>query len=473
MITLPLIQIEEPVHYIANYQPVVRWSYADARFTPSLVTIFFVNVVTGESIKFEDVEAAEKKFIPPHSLPAGVYNFFIHCPEPLKAVSKIQRISLVSDSEVAKKIEELQESKPGPRKISATSPQGLLNLDNHENIIFTWEYDGAPSLCFHVVLSDVTSGQRKAIWRVPEPEARSVEVRSEEIRQLPPGSYQWRVVALFLNYNVTSTYLPVELPAEAETTDSAVDQKPVPEIIHREKVVSLSGVGLYFHKAQGRQKKLLNLGFLSRNITGKDNFWALRDITLSLYEGDVLGIVGNNGAGKSTLLKLLTGVILPDIGTLEMRGRVSALLSLGAGFNPHLSGRKNVYLSGMFMGLKKEEVSAIYDQIIKFSELEDFIDTPIKYYSSGMKARLGFSVAVHVQPEILVVDEVLATGDKNFRKKAEEKMKELMHSAKVLIIASHSMQLIRDMCNKCLLLEKGRMKKIGEVDEVLKLYIES
>lgn len=204
-----------------------------------------------------------------------------------------------------------------------------------------------------------------------------------------------------------------------------------------------------------------------------EEFWALRGISFSLEEGDVLGIIGKNGAGKTTLLKLVSGVLCPDRGCIHIDGTVCSLLSLGAGFLPDLSGRDNIYLNGMYLGLSKKRIDELYDQIVSFAELENFIHSQLRYYSSGMKARLGFSVAVHVEPDILVIDEVLAAGDKDFRKKAEKKMDEFMQKAKAIVIASHSTKLITDLCNKCLWLENGFAKSFGRAVDVVQQYLDS
>jgi ABC-type polysaccharide/polyol phosphate transport system ATPase subunit len=240
-------------------------------------------------------------------------------------------------------------------------------------------------------------------------------------------------------------------------------------------VMTVSNVGIKFKKTtSGKQKKIgRSLTSIFKLGTKVEDFWALKSISFSVEEGEVLGVVGKNGAGKSTLLRILTGVLSPDEGTIQIDGKVSALLALGAGFMADLSGRENIYLNGIYMGLSKKELTEIYDQIVDFAELADFIDTQIRYYSSGMKARLGFSVAVHVDPEILIIDEVLGAGDKDFRKKAENKMREFMQKAKAIVIASHSTKLITDLCTKCVWLESGSLKAFGPTSEVVKEYLAS
>jgi len=186
----------------------------------------------------------------------------------------------------------------------------------------------------------------------------------------------------------------------------------------------------------------------------QDEFWAINNVSFELTRGKCLGLIGRNGAGKSTLLKILHGLIKPDEGRIEMRGRVGALIELGSGFNPVLSGRENIYINASVLGFKKKEIDDLFDQIVEFSELEEFIDTPLMYYSSGMKVRLGFSVAIHMNPDVLILDEVLAVGDTGFRMKSLNKMTEMMSRAAVIFV-SHSMSTIARTCNSILLLNEG------------------
>jgi len=190
-------------------------------------------------------------------------------------------------------------------------------------------------------------------------------------------------------------------------------------------------------------------------------FWAVKDISFEVKRGECLGLIGRNGAGKSTLLKMLNGLIRPDKGRIEMNGRIGALIELGSGFNPILTGRENIYNNGSVLGLNKREIDAALDEIIEFSEIGKFIDTPVQYYSSGMKVRLGFSVAVHMKPDVLILDEVLAVGDSGFRMKSFNKINEIMRNAAVIFV-SHSMPHIATITNKILLLEKGIADYYGE-----------
>jgi lipopolysaccharide transport system ATP-binding protein len=190
-------------------------------------------------------------------------------------------------------------------------------------------------------------------------------------------------------------------------------------------------------------------------------FWAVDNISFELKRGECLGLLGHNGAGKSTLLKVLNGLILPDRGRVEMRGRVNALIELGAGFNPILTGRENIYNNASVLGLSKAETDSKLDEIIAFSELEEFIDTPVQYYSSGMKVRLGFSVAAHMEPDILILDEVLAVGDAGFRIKSFNKMMELMKNCAVLFV-SHAMPNVARVCNKVIYMDHGKNLYFGD-----------
>jgi len=190
-------------------------------------------------------------------------------------------------------------------------------------------------------------------------------------------------------------------------------------------------------------------------------FWAVNDVSFELKRGECLGLIGRNGAGKSTLLKMLNGLIKPDRGRITMNGRVGALIELGAGFNPILTGRENIYNNGSVLGISKKEIDSVIDEIIEFSEIEKFIDTPVQYYSSGMKVRLGFSVAVHMKPDVLILDEVLAVGDSGFKIKSFNRINEMMKNAAVIFV-SHSMPNVAIISNKVLLMEYGKMEHYGE-----------
>ena len=201
--------------------------------------------------------------------------------------------------------------------------------------------------------------------------------------------------------------------------------------------------------------------------------WALRDIDFKVEQGDVVGIIGKNGAGKSTLLKLLSKVTGPSVGTIRARGRIGALLEVGTGFHPEMTGRENIYMNGAIMGMTKAEVTRKLDEIIDFSGCERYIDTPVKRYSSGMTVRLGFAVAAHLDPEILVVDEVLAVGDAEFQKKAIGKMQDVSRGeGRTVLFVSHNMASIRSLCKTGILLENGMVKAKGDINSIVDLYLQ-
>ena len=201
----------------------------------------------------------------------------------------------------------------------------------------------------------------------------------------------------------------------------------------------------------------------------KKEFWALQDTSFELKRGEVLGIIGPNGSGKTTILKMLNGIILPDEGKVTVRGRVGALIALGAGFHPQLTGRENVYINGAILGMSKREIDKKFDAIVDFSELREFLDTSVKHYSSGMFVRLAFSVAVHLNPDILLIDEVLAVGDVGFRTKSYEFIKKLQHKGVSIILISHNLPAIYEMCEETMLLWKGQMKFKGKTAEAIDL----
>ena len=207
--------------------------------------------------------------------------------------------------------------------------------------------------------------------------------------------------------------------------------------------------------------------------TSDEVFWALKDVSFEVERGEVLGIIGRNGAGKSTLLKILSRITEPTKGTVEIRGRVGSLLEVGTGFHPDLTGRENTYLNGTIMGLKKRQIDLLFDEIVDFAEVQKFIDTPVKHYSSGMYTRLAFAVAAHLNPEILIVDEVLAVGDAKFQKKCISKMQDVSHSqGKTVLVVSHNMQTLLSLCSKSILLAAGKIESSGTPEKVAKDYLE-
>jgi len=204
-----------------------------------------------------------------------------------------------------------------------------------------------------------------------------------------------------------------------------------------------------------------------------ETFWALKDINLKVYDGEVTGIIGNNGAGKSTLLRIVAQTMTPTTGQVWVRGRVTPLLSLGLGFHPDLSGRENVYNNTSFYGLTRSQTDAIYPDIVAFSELERFMEAPVKSYSSGMRVRLGLSIAVNLDPDILVIDEVWSAGDKDFREKSKAKMLELIQSGKTVLLISHNLHLVKQLCTRAILLNKGTIEMQGDAREIVQHYRQS
>ncbi|PKL66242.1 MAG: teichoic acid ABC transporter ATP-binding protein [Methanobacteriales archaeon HGW-Methanobacteriales-1] len=202
-------------------------------------------------------------------------------------------------------------------------------------------------------------------------------------------------------------------------------------------------------------------------------FWALKDVSFEIEQGDRVGVVGLNGAGKSTLLKIISGVMKPTEGNVDIKGKLVPLLELGAGFDSNYTGRENIYLNGAILGYTKEFLEEKYDEIVDFAEIKDFMDVPIKNFSSGMKARLGFSIATVVEPEILVLDEVLSVGDAKFRKKSEARIMELFDNGITVLFVSHSITQVKRLCNKAIWLEKGKIVMQGDAEEVCNAYDQS
>jgi len=204
-----------------------------------------------------------------------------------------------------------------------------------------------------------------------------------------------------------------------------------------------------------------------------DEFWALRDVSFEVPHGSTFGLIGHNGSGKSTLLKMLAGVYRPSDGSIATKGRISALLELGAGFHGELTGRENVYLNGAILGLTRKQIAGAMDEIVSFSGLEEFIDSPVKIYSSGMYVRLGFSIAVTVDPEILIVDEIIAVGDEEFQRKCFDHLYELRRRGTTIVLVSHSLGVVADLCDQALWLNQGLLKSIGPVRDVIDAYLEA
>lgn len=209
---------------------------------------------------------------------------------------------------------------------------------------------------------------------------------------------------------------------------------------------------------------------LLNTAVGNELFWALKDVSFDVRQGEAIGIVGSNGAGKSTLLKVLSRITSPTRGEIKIKGRVASLLEVGTGFHPELSGRENIFLNGAILGMSKVEVRSRFDEIVAFSEVEKFIDTPVKRYSSGMYVRLAFAVAAHLEPEILIVDEVLAVGDAAFRNKCLGKMNDVANRGRTVLFVSHNITQIRRLCNRGIWLENGKVRQIGDAIDVTLAY---
>ena len=210
---------------------------------------------------------------------------------------------------------------------------------------------------------------------------------------------------------------------------------------------------------------------IKRNKKEKEKVRVLDDITFDVYKGDKLGILGFNGAGKSTLLKILAGIYEPTSGSITIKGKVAPLLELGAGFDKNYTGKNNIYLNGAFLSMEKDFLDEKYDEIVEFSELGEYINYPVKNYSSGMRAKLGFSIATLVNPDILIVDEILSVGDIKFRKKSSKKINEMMAEGVTVLLVSHSINQIREICDKCIWIDNGKLVMIGEANEVCDAYV--
>lgn len=232
-------------------------------------------------------------------------------------------------------------------------------------------------------------------------------------------------------------------------------------------MVSVKNISLKFKMEQNRANSLKEfcVRWLKHDLKSED-FWALTDISFDVEKGDVIGIIGHNGAGKSTLLKVISGIMKPTKGTIEAHGNIVPMLELGSGFDMELCGRENIYLNGAILGYSEEFLNEKYNEIVAFSELGNFIEAPLRTYSSGMLARLAFSVACIVEPEILIVDEILSVGDADFQEKSRNRMMELMSGGTTVFFVSHDIEKIREMCNKVLWIEHGKIIEYGKTNEI-------
>src|SRR5215204_5534277 len=243
--------------------------------------------------------------------------------------------------------------------------------------------------------------------------------------------------------------------------------KPAIEVARASKVYRR-----FSHKKQfATLKSALLSRSLIKNLRPDETFTALNDVSLTVPKGQTLGVIGRNGSGKSTLLKLVAGISKPSSGSVKVNGRISALIELGAGFHPEISGRENVFINGIMLGLTKREVANRFDEIVEFAELKDFIDAPVKTYSSGMYMRLGFAVAIHVDPEVLLVDEVLAVGDEDFTHKCLDKFAEFKRRGKTILLVTHSLAMVERFCDEALWLDRGEKKGMGDPKRIVGAYV--
>ncbi|MEE3138837.1 MAG: ABC transporter ATP-binding protein [Acidobacteriota bacterium] len=241
-------------------------------------------------------------------------------------------------------------------------------------------------------------------------------------------------------------------------------------------VIAVDGVSKVYRRFSRRRKfatlkSALLSGSLISDLRPHETFSALQDVSLTVEKGRTVGVIGSNGSGKSTLLKLVAGITKPTLGTVRVDGRISALIELGAGFHPEISGRENVFINGIMLGLSKREVTRKFDEIVEFAELEDFIDAPVKTYSSGMYMRLGFAVAIHVDPDVLLIDEVLAVGDQSFTHKCLDKFAEFRRRGKTVLLVTHSLDLVERLCDEAVWLDDGRIRATGDPTRVVDAYL--
>ena len=235
--------------------------------------------------------------------------------------------------------------------------------------------------------------------------------------------------------------------------------------------IEVDNVSMKFNLSREKVDSLKDYIFktIKREIQYNE-FWALKNVSFSVEKGDRVGILGLNGAGKSTLLKVISGVFKPTEGHVDKHGKMVPLLELGAGFDPQYTGKENIYLYGAMLGYTKKFIDSKYDEIVEFSELQNFMDVPVKNYSSGMKSRLGFSIATVVEPKILILDEVLSVGDAKFRKKSEKKIMSMFDSGVTVLFVSHSLEQVQRLCNKAMILEKGKLIAYGDIDPISEQY---
>ncbi len=241
------------------------------------------------------------------------------------------------------------------------------------------------------------------------------------------------------------------------------------------RIIQADNLGIKFqlHREKRGTVKGAIAGIFASKYSQSQEFWALRKVSFSVEKGEILGVIGRNGSGKTTLVRVIGGIFSPDEGKIEINGTVSTLLSITAGFQPELSGLENIYLNGILMGFKEREIDRLLDDIIKFSELGKFIEVPVKTYSSGMHARLGFSIAINLKRDIMLIDEVLGVGDTNFHEKCDKKIKDIMQEGRTIVLVSHSMESIKKFSDKVIWLERGIIQAGGKPQNIIEQYLES
>lgn len=294
---------------------------------------------------------------------------------------------------------------------------------------------------------------------------------------LPAGEQETTPAAVPAEQSVETVPAAVPIEQSAKTVSAATPAEPAEKPKKKKKlppkVITLEGVGMRFRLTEQKVDNLKE--YFIRLVKRKLNyheFWALKDVTFHVRRGWRVGILGLNGAGKSTLLKIIAGVLKPSEGQVTVKGNVVPLLELGAGFDKEYTGAENIYLYGSMLGYPRDFIREKFDEIVDFSELRDFINTPVKNYSSGMKARLGFAIATVVDPEILILDEVLSVGDSKFKKKSEKKLKSMMKKGVTVLFVSHSCDQVRSICNRAIILDHGHLIANGKVDEICDMYEE-
>lgn len=289
---------------------------------------------------------------------------------------------------------------------------------------------------------------------------------------------------MFLVYNIIIVYLMVKYQLLVIILEKIVSDLAIQiDNLAKQYRLGLVGTGTlshdlnrWWHLVRGKDDPYLKVGEVNNRESSaeSDYVWALQAINLEVKKGEILGIIGRNGAGKSTLLKILSKVTGPTTGKININGRLASLLEVGTGFHPELTGRENVYLNGAILGMTKKEIDSKIEEIVDFAGVSKYVDTPVKRYSSGMMVRLGFAVAAHLEPDILVVDEVLAVGDAEFQEKALGKMRDVSNQdGRTILFVSHNLQAVAHLCSRCMLLDQGSITAEGEVNEVIRIYEES